>query len=70
MRQRRKQLGLSPYELSRLIGEREHQIGRWERGDQEPRTNTVAKIAVHLRCSADYLLGLSDQPDGSGRARA
>ena len=70
MRRRRQALGLSTYELARLIDEREHQIGRWERGNQKPRPHVIVKIARALDVSADYLLGLSDLPGGSGQARA
>lgn len=69
MRRRRQAIGMSAYELSLLIEEREHQIGRWERGNSKPRSHVIAKIARALDTSSDYLLGLSDQPDGSGRAR-
>lgn len=70
MRRRRKALGLSSYELARLIEEREGQVGRWERGTSAPRPHVIAKIARALDVSSDYLLGLSDQPGGSGRARS
>lgn len=42
------------------------QIHRYEKGLSDPAGNIVAKIARELGVSADYLLGLSDQPDGVG----
>lgn len=70
MRRRRESLGLTRAELARLLGESESRLGNWERGEHEPRPGAIAKVARGLDVSSDYLLGLTDQPDGSGPARA
>ena len=36
-------------------------IGGYERGEQEPKAGTIVALTAALRCSADYLLGLSDR---------
>jgi transcriptional regulator with XRE-family HTH domain len=58
----REQLGLSQRELSRQCGLGETAIGFYERGDAEPTAKHLIKIAATLGVSADYLLGLADEP--------
>lgn len=57
-------------ELAAMIGVRESMISTWERGLHEPRLSIVTRLARALRCSTDYLLGVSEELDGSGRARS
>jgi len=57
-------------ELAALIEVRESMISTWERGLHEPRLAIVSKLARALRCSSDYLLGLTEELDGSGQARS
>lgn len=35
---------------------------RYERGEREPSASSVASLARFFRVSADYLLGLTDEP--------
>lgn len=66
LRHRREALGLTRHHVALLTGEREDNIKRWE-GGVAPRAQTLAKLAQSLQTSTDYLLGLTDQPDASGR---
>jgi transcriptional regulator with XRE-family HTH domain len=56
--------GLSQRELSRQCGLGLTAIGFYERGDAEPTAKHLKAIAAKLGVSADYLLGLSDDPRG------
>ena len=53
-----------------MIGVRESMISTWERGLHEPRLSIVTRLARALRCSTDYLLGVSEELDGSGLAHS
>jgi transcriptional regulator with XRE-family HTH domain len=45
-----------------LLGVSGQQVYRWENGRNDPPGDTIAKIAKILDVSADYLLGVSDEP--------
>jgi transcriptional regulator with XRE-family HTH domain len=54
---------LSAAELARRTGLTTHHIYRLERNARpHTRGTTVARLAVALRTSTDYLLGLTDEP--------
>src|SRR5215468_4808074 len=53
---------LSQRELARRCGLAEMMIHRYESGKAEPTLTTFQLIAEQLHISADYLLGLSDDP--------
>lgn len=38
-------------------------IGRWERDEHEPKVTELGLLAIALRTSTDYLVGLTDDPD-------
>lgn len=54
--------GYSQEYLARQIGIGNQQVWRYENGNQVPSSEVVAKIAQALDTSADYLLGLTDDP--------
>jgi len=56
--------GLSQRELARLCGIAANQIFRYENGKGDISGTYLAIIAKKLGVSADYLLGLSDDPHG------
>lgn len=58
----REDRGLTQEELAAHIGISEPQIWRYEKGDSEPRADTILKLAVFFGVSTDYLLGNSDFP--------
>lgn len=64
LRLMREKRGLSQRELSRLISIGENQINKYENGGGEPSLRILVLIAGQLGVTADYLLGLSDEPGG------
>lgn len=54
--------GLTQTDLAKLIGGKQAQVATYETGDRYPNTDTLGKIAQALGCSADYLMGLADEP--------
>lgn len=64
MRQIRESLNLTQDELAERAGLEVLQIWRYESGKTKPNTEMIAKIAKGLQVSADYLLGLTDEPKG------
>lgn len=64
----REALGLTQEGLAELIGVQPLQINRYEREKTEPSGEIVGRIATVLHVSADYLLGLTDDPTPSNLA--
>lgn len=62
LRELRQKHGLSQEGLAVQIGVRGQQIWRYENGSQLPNADVVARLAIALGTSADYLLGLADNP--------
>jgi len=62
LRELRQQRGYSQEYLAQQVDVRNQQIWRYENGSQVASSEVVAKIAQVLNTSADYLLGLSDDP--------
>lgn len=48
--------------LAEILGTDKRAISRWESGTFTPNADTLIQIAKALDVSADYLLGLSDDP--------
>lgn len=65
IKQVREQLGLTQDELAELVGAEALQIWRWENNKNKPSADWIANLAEALSVSADYLLGLSDEPNPS-----
>ena len=53
---------LTQEELAVKIGTDVKQVSRWESGKFAPNIETLVVIAQALNVSADYLLGLTDNP--------
>lgn len=64
LREIREKHGLIQQELAKLCDLNILQIGRYERGEQEPSLSIAKKLAEVLGVSVDYLVGLSDDPHG------
>ena len=62
LRDLRTQRGFSQEQLARLADVGHQQVWRYESGNTMPSAEIVARIARALGTSADYLLGLSDDP--------
>jgi transcriptional regulator with XRE-family HTH domain len=58
----REKRGLTQQKLGDLCLVGSNQISRYESGRAEPGMDTLRSIADHLEISADYLLGLTDDP--------
>lgn len=64
LRSIREQTGMSQRELARLCGVGEVMIYRYESGITDPSTKYLTLMADKLGVSTDYLVGLSDKPQG------
>jgi transcriptional regulator with XRE-family HTH domain len=60
----RKQRGWSQRELARFCGLGETVVNKYERAVVDPSATTLKIMAEKLGVSADYLLGLTDDPQG------
>lgn len=58
----REALGLTQEELAERAGIEVLQVWRYENGKSKPNMDYVATLAQALSTSADYLIGLSDDP--------
>lgn len=64
LREAREQRGLSQRDLARLLNLGINQINRYEVNANDPSASVLARIAQELKVTTDYLLGLSDTPQG------
>ncbi len=65
IREIREGRGMSQTELAQRCGLGEKGIWRYENGQGDPSADILTRIARELDISADYLLGLSDKPQGN-----
>lgn len=56
----RKAAQLNQVELGRLIGVSGQTISNWETASYLPNASDIIALVKALRCSSDFLLGLSD----------
>lgn len=59
----RKERGITQTELGERLGVTQNQISRYERGAVNPSVETLIQLTQILNTSADYLLGLSPNPN-------
>jgi transcriptional regulator with XRE-family HTH domain len=69
LKQRRQFLGYTQEDLARRLGVSQQQVGRWESGTQDTTADFLGRLAKALNCTADWLLGLVEQPQAHLRAR-
>ena len=55
---------LKQEDIAKLLDTSQQQYSRWERGAQEIPFHHVIKLAVHYRCSIDYIAGLTNKKGG------
>ena len=55
---------LSQEQLGGYVGVTKQTISGWERGRRVPDADAIVALCKALDCSADYLLGLSDELGG------
>lgn len=58
IRAAREARGWTQFQLGVVVGKRDTDVSRWERGVLDPRPESLANIARALGVSTDYLLGL------------
>jgi len=63
LKQARQRIGLSQSDLGQQLGVAYQQIGRWEQNHSLPSSDTLARMAQILGCTADWLLELVEQPE-------
>lgn len=61
---RTKKNSLTQAKLAEIMNVSQQAVGLWERGKNMPSHELVAKLAAYFNVTTDYLLGLSDQPQG------
>lgn len=54
--------GFTQEELAELLGAGQSQINRYEKSKANPRTDILVKMSQELQVTADWLLGLVDEP--------
>lgn len=62
----RKIKGISQYDLADQLGLSRGQLSNYELGTREPDFETLRKITEYFDVTADYLLGISDNPKETG----
>lgn len=66
--ERRKEADETQKALAQLLGVGETQISEIERGNRTTSAERIALICEHYKVSADYLLGLTDDPEPKYKA--
>ncbi len=66
----RKEYNLSQMQLAEKIGVSQSTIAKLEIGRNEATASTLTKLAAYFDVSTDYLLGLSDEYEGTGKSAA
>lgn len=64
MRFAREALNFTQEEFAQVSGVELLQVWRYESGKTKPKTDVLMRIASALHVSSDYLLGLTDDPNG------
>lgn len=54
---------LNQEQLGGMVGVSKQTISGWEHDASKPNANYIRELCMALDCSADYLLGLSDEPN-------
>ena len=62
LRELRKLRGETQQELAELLGVKPNQIGEMENGRKASTFAKLAQLCEHYNVSADYLLGLTEEP--------
>ena len=60
IRELREEKGISMMTLAKAIGVSDTAVCKWENQDSEPKLSYIIKLAEYFNCSADYLIGRSD----------
>lgn len=60
IRELREERGISMMSLAKAIGVSDTAVCKWENQISEPKLSYVMKLSDYFNCSADYLIGRSD----------
>ncbi len=63
IKEKREKAGISQKDLADRVGVTPSAINQYENGVKRPSTDILAKIAVEIDTSSDYLLGIIDEDD-------
>ena len=55
--------GCTMKQIANSVGCPDSSVCRWLNGKRIPKADSIAKLAVYIDVSADYLLGLSDKKE-------
>ena len=61
IKEERERAGLSQDQMADVLGVHKNTVSGWEKGNFEPTSKNVVQLATLFGCSADYLLGVSDE---------
>lgn len=64
LKQLRKNANLSQHQLAKEAGVPQTSINFYESGKRQPTIDVLVKFSQYFHVSADYLLGLVDEPQG------
>lgn len=53
---------LEQKEIAKILNTTQQQISLYETGQREMKTNQIVKLCKELNLSADYILGLTNEP--------
>jgi len=67
LRMLRESRGLTAKDLGKMVSLGGPTITRYEKGQRDPDTETLVRLAEILDVSLDYLFGLTDRPGYSGK---
>jgi transcriptional regulator with XRE-family HTH domain len=62
LREQREKLGYTQEDVAKAVGVNKNQIYRYENETSMPGADVLGGMADYLKVSADYLLGLTDNP--------
>ena len=62
MRAKREDMDIRQEDLGKKIGLTQRKISRLERGNTQPTIEEIKKICIFFNLSADYMLGIIDEP--------
>lgn len=70
LRERRERLGKTQLTAAKELGISNVQLSRYESNDRKPEPELLGRFAEYYRTTADYLLGLTNDPTLDGPAGA
>lgn len=62
MRAKREDMDIRQEDLGKMTDMTQRKVSRLERGDTQPTIEEIKRICIFFNLSADYMLGLTDNP--------